>query len=104
MIVTKLGFIMFHDYFDDKTTKYEELDHFTFFEPWKNIINFCIPLEHKLNQKELLKVAIKCFVTAKKDNKNNKRCNNTYSFGLMLESLQRKYEMIDMSIVESYIN
>ena len=40
MIVTKLGFFMLHDYFDDKTEKYEELDHFTFFEPWKNIINY----------------------------------------------------------------
>merc|ERR1712233_195095 len=33
MIVTKLGFIMFHDYFDDKSSKYDELDHFGFFEP-----------------------------------------------------------------------
>merc|ERR1712244_40275 len=35
MIVTKLGFTMFHDYFNDKTDEYEELDHFGFFEPWK---------------------------------------------------------------------
>jgi len=104
MIVTKLGFIMFHDYFDDKSSKYDELDHFGFFEPWKNIINFCIPLDHKLNQKELLNVAFKCFVTAKKDNNKNKRCNTTYSFGLMLESLCRKYQMIAMDVVETYLN
>merc|ERR1712113_837519 len=56
MIVTKLGFIMYHDYFDDKHITYDELDHFSFFEPWKNIINYCIPLDHKKNQKELLNV------------------------------------------------
>eukprot|EP00483_Globobulimina_turgida_P002785 UN02790 len=103
MIVTKLGFIMFHDYFDDKSQTYMDLDHFSFFEAWKNIVNFCIPIAHKLNQQELLKVAMKCFVTAKKDNAKNKRCNTTYSFGLMLESLARMYEMIDIEIIEGYV-
>ena len=104
MIVTKLGFIMFHDYFDDKSSTYNDLDHFGYFEPWKNIINYCIPLDHKLNQKELLNVAIKCFVTAKKDNDRNKRVNTTYSFGLMLESLCRKYEMISLEIIQKYLD
>ena len=104
MIVTKLGFIMYHDYFDDKSDTYNELDHFEFFEPWKNIINYCIPLDHKQNQKELLNVAFKCFVTATKDNPKNKRCNTSYSFGLMLESLSRKYEMISLEIINEYLN
>ena len=56
------------------------------------------------NQKELLNVAVKCFVTAKRDNPKNKRCNTTYSFGLMLESLSRKYEMISKEIVQQYLD
>merc|ERR1712048_1178523 len=102
-IVTKLGFIMFHDYFDDKTEKYEELDHFGFFEPWKNIINYCIPLDHRTNQQELINIALKCYVTAKRDNDQNKRVNTTYSFGLMLESLCRKFGMISVENIEEYI-
>eukprot|EP00484_Ammonia_sp_Unknown_P028856 CAMPEP_0197047982 /NCGR_PEP_ID=MMETSP1384-20130603/23385_1 /TAXON_ID=29189 /ORGANISM="Ammonia sp." /LENGTH=879 /DNA_ID=CAMNT_0042480025 /DNA_START=128 /DNA_END=2767 /DNA_ORIENTATION=+ len=102
MIVTKLGFIMFHDYFDDKSAKYNELDHYDFFEPWKNIINYCIPFEHKVNQKELLTVAVKCFATAKKDNADNKRCNTTYSFGLMLEALARRHEMVAMDVLQQF--
>eukprot|EP00485_Elphidium_margaritaceum_P011593 CAMPEP_0202687248 /NCGR_PEP_ID=MMETSP1385-20130828/2931_1 /ASSEMBLY_ACC=CAM_ASM_000861 /TAXON_ID=933848 /ORGANISM="Elphidium margaritaceum" /LENGTH=861 /DNA_ID=CAMNT_0049342005 /DNA_START=103 /DNA_END=2688 /DNA_ORIENTATION=+ len=102
MIVTKLGFIMFHDYFDDKSTKYVELDHFEFFEPWQNIIQYCIPSEHTRNQRELLNIALKCFVIAKKDNANNKRCNTTYSFGLMLEALVRRFQMIEAEIVKKY--
>merc|ERR1712176_1442976 len=103
MIVTKLGFIMFHDYFDDKTDKYEELDHFGFFEPWKNIINYCIPLDHKKNQLQFVNIALKCFVTAKRDNTSNKRVNTTYSFGLMLESLCRRHQMIPNQTIEEYI-
>ena len=94
---------MFHDYFDDKTENYEELDHFGFFEPWKSIINYCIPLDHRSNQQELINIALKCFVTAKKDNGSNKRVNTTYSFGLMLESLCRRHEMIPTESIEQYI-
>lgn len=103
MIVTKLGFIIFHDYFDDKSEKYEELDHFSFFEPWKNIINYCIPCDHEKNQDQLLDVAVKCFVVALKDNPKNKRVNDYYSFGYMLEALTRRYEMIGMETVQRLI-
>jgi len=103
MIVTKLGFIMFHDYFDDKTEKYEELDHFTFFEPWKNIINYCIPTQHALNQMQLMEVAVKCFLVALRDNEKNKRVSDYYSFGYMLEALTKRYAMIGMDTVQKYV-
>jgi len=103
MIVTKLGFIMFHDYFDDKSPKYEELDHFGFFEPWKNIINHCIPCDHTLNQMQLLEVAWKCFVVALKDNAKNKRVSDYYSFGFMLEALTKQYGMVGMETVQRFV-
>merc|ERR1712048_716674 len=37
-IVNKLGFIIFNQYFDE-----DKLDHFEFFEAWKNLINYMIP-------------------------------------------------------------
>jgi len=103
MIVTKLGFIMFHDYFDDKSPKYEELDHFGFFEPWRKIINYCIPCDHAMNQMQLLEVAWKCFVVAQKDNAKNKRVSDYYSFGYMLEALTRRYEMVGMETVQRFV-
>ena len=103
MIVTKLGFIMFHDYFDDRSPKYDELDHFTFFEPWRNMINYCVPCDHEKNQMQLLDVAFKCFVVAKRDNAKNKRVSDYYSFGFMLEALTRRYEMIGMETVQRFV-
>ena len=107
MIVTKLGFILFHDYCDDKSELYADADndHFAFFEAWRDIVRYCIPAAHKSNQRELLNVAMKCFVTAKKDDKNakNRRCNTTYSFGLMLEALVRRFAMLELDIVKAFV-
>merc|ERR1739842_96756 len=91
------------DYFDDKSPKYDELDHFGFFEPWMKMIQFCIPMDHELNQMQLMDVAFKCFVVAQKDNAKNKRVNDYYSFGYMLEALTRRFEMIGMETVQKFV-
>merc|ERR1712129_688057 len=54
------------------------------------------------NQLELINIALKCYVTAKKDNEKNKRVNTTYSFGLMMESLCKKFDMISAERIEEY--
>ena len=37
-------------------------DHFAFFEPWQTVVQYCMPEAHAKNQRELLSVAVKCFV------------------------------------------
>jgi len=103
MIVTKLGFIMFHDFFDDKSPKYEATDHFEFFSEWRNMITHCIPCGHSTNQMQLLEVGVKCFVVALRDNAKNKRVSDYYSFGFILEALVRRFEMIAMDTVRRFV-
>eukprot|EP00488_Nonionellina_sp_1-RS-2012_P000173 TRINITY_DN10526_c0_g1_i1.p1 TRINITY_DN10526_c0_g1~~TRINITY_DN10526_c0_g1_i1.p1 ORF type:complete len:104 (+),score=37.57 TRINITY_DN10526_c0_g1_i1:44-313(+) len=80
MIVHKLGFVMFNAYFDLKQDA--DVDHYGYFEDWKHLINYCIPLDHVKNQYELFDIAVKSFITAYKD-KSIKACQSTYSFGFI---------------------
>lgn len=77
------------------------MDHFSFFAEWKNLINYCIPLEHDKNQYELFNVAVTTFITAFNDKQMN--AVKSYGFGLILESMVSKYEMIKLEVLQKWL-
>merc|ERR1712228_385390 len=100
-IVNKLGFIMFNKYFDIKADDEECLDHFSFFEAWKNLIAYMIPLNQKQNQMEFIDILVKTFLTAYGDKAMN--ATKSYGLGLILESVVARYEMIGLEIVQQWL-
>ena len=101
-IVNKLGFIMFNKYFDLKADDEDQLDHFSFFEAWKNLINYMIPLEQTVNQMEFVDIVVKTFITAYGDKAMN--AVKSYGLGLILEPVVAKYQMIGMDVLQQWLS
>jgi len=83
-VIDKLGFIMFHDYFDDKSPFYE-MHVVEFFDRWENFVCYVVPNDHVQNQQALLDIAHATFQTALRDDKT--RAKQAYGFGTIIESL-----------------
>lgn len=92
-IINKLGFIMFHDYFDEI---YKDCEINQFFEKWKSLIIYVLPINHNKNQMQLIDVSHACWKTANKD--NNFKTKQSYSFGRIIEIMTKK-SMITMECV-----
>ena len=63
--MNKLGFIIFHEYFDEK---YKECAASEFFDRWSKLLSHCVPINQPNNQMTLLDIVHKCWKVAKKDN------------------------------------
>ncbi|ETO20670.1 hypothetical protein RFI_16547, partial [Reticulomyxa filosa] len=82
-VVNKLGFIMFHDYFDKKHLDVHASD---FFGQWKKLISYCVPASHVKNQIQLVDITHACWRTASND--KNARTQDTcmLSFNCILSN------------------
>ncbi len=101
-VVNKLGFTMFEKYFElTESAETEMSDIHSFFEEWKDLIRYCVPATHTLNQTHLFDIGVKTFVTALKDS----HCSavKSYGFGFICESIVARHQMIAFDVITQWL-
>jgi len=103
-VVNKLGFIVFPRWFegdDDSAGEEEAMDHYGFFEQWRDLVRYLVPTECEKNQLALLEIAVSCFLTARKDGKEN--ATKSYAFGLVLEAVVARHGMLELGVLKQWL-
>ena len=101
-VVNKLGFTMFQKYFElTESGESEMSDIHSFFLEWKDLIRYCVPSTHTLNQTQLFDIGVKTFVTALKD--SHASAVKSYGFGFICESVVNKHQMIGFEIITLWL-
>ena len=98
VVTNKLGFILFHDYFDEN---YQETDENEFFSMWKNLLNYCIPTDFIKNQFVLIDISYACYKTANKDKK--KKAIGNFAFGTIIKNMF-ELDIITMDALKEWLD